>query len=304
MEIAPTLDSIQSLTLGIVQDVFGVQDLIFAKYLLAGLLLVLAILLFLIALRVLRSGSVEELAQEKHIPQAISGSGATVEILNKKNTPAVRCIITRAGRKKMKCEIVERMDVLKIEEGNTVTCVFPPLKAGGKKVNAFQSVLLQADTGGRNTDQFTLSAPLIYTMLKRRRHGRKRVVDQQFIRVKLWMANAKNSTIQFQDAAPDVGVNSYAQDQSGHDANSVVNISKGGIALLIRNQVLPPMCTIGAPVVINIFMFNFKEKAFRPYWYSAQIRSMEEYGDGYTRVGVSFLNSGWMDDDTGTIHWE
>lgn len=304
MNISSLSDSLQTLALGIVQDVFGVQDLLFAKYLLAGLLIMLATVLFLIAMRVLRSDTGQELAQEKHIPQALSKAGAAIELCNKGNIPAVRCVITRAGRKKIKCDIIERLDIIKAEEGGKITCVFAPLKAGGRKLNAFQATLVQADVSGRKTEQITLSAPLGYTFLKRRKYGRKRVMDQQFIRVKLWVADPGQSDIPFMDAAPDVGVNSYAQDQSGHDANSVINISKGGIALRIRNQVLPPMCSVGEPVVINIFMFSFKDKAFRPYWYAGEVRSMEEDVEEYTRLGISFTGSGWLDEENGSIHWE
>lgn len=304
MDISKLPESLQALAIGLVQDIFGIQDLIFAKYLLAGLLVMLAVLLFLLAMRVLRSGDRELQVQEKNIPQTLSRTGMTIELCGKDNTPAVRCVITRANRNKLKCDIVERLDVIKAKEGESVTVMFAPLRTTGKKVNAFKTVLMESDVSGRKTDQLTLSAPVSYAFLKRRQHGRKRVVDQQFIRVKVWMADPGKSSIQFQDAAPDIGVNSYAQDQSGHDANSVINISKGGIALQVRNQVLPPMCAVGAPVAINIFMFNFKEKIFRPYWYAGEVRSMEEKGDGYTRLGLSFTNSGQMDDETGSIRWE
>ncbi len=303
MNIATLPESLQALALGLVQNIFGIQDLLFAKYLLAGLLVILAIVLFLLALRVMRSDDKQELAQEKHIPQTLSHEGMTLELCDKNNTPSVRCVITRAGRRKMKCDIVERLDTIKASEGDEVTFVFPPLLAAGRKVNAFRATLMESDISGRRTDQLTLSAPLEYTLLKRRKHGRKKVVDQQFIRVKVWMADSRTSAIQFQDAVPDIGVNSYAQDQSGHDTNSVINISKGGIALQVRNQVLPSMCVVAAPVVISIFMFNFKEKVFRPYWYAGEVRSMEERDEGYTRLGISFNDAGRMDEDTGSIHW-
>lgn len=304
MNISSAPESLQAFALSMVQDIFGIEDLLFAKYLLAGLLVLLAGMLFLVAMRVMRSGEKEELAQERHIPLALSRTGATLELCDKNNNPAVRCVITRAGRKKIRCDIVERLDTIKANDGDDVTMVFAPLRAAGRKFNAFKATLIQSDRSGRNTDQITLSAPVGYSFLKRRQHNRKRVVDQQFIRVKVWLSNAEDSGLEFQDAAPDIGVNSYAQDQSGHDANSVVNISKGGIALQVRNQILPHTCVVGSPVVMNIFMFNFKDKAFRPYWYSGEVRSMEEKREGYTRMGISFTDSGWVDEETGSISWK
>jgi hypothetical protein len=62
---------------------------------------------------------------------------------------------------------------------------------------------------------------------------------------------------------------------------------------------------VGSSTVINIFMFSFKEKIFRPYWYAGEVRSMEEANDeGYTRLGVSFTRSGLVNESTGTISWE
>lgn len=305
MNIESLPESLQALALGLIQDIFGVDDLLFAKYLLASLLILLAVILFLLVLRILRSDKKTEVSQEKNIPQTLLKTGTTVELCNQDEVTALRCVLVRAGRKKIKCDIIERLDELKAGEGELLTGIFPPLIAAGRKVNTFSATILESDKKGKKTNQITLSTPERYSLSKRRQQARKRVVDQQFIRVKLWLADPAKNDIHFQDAAPDIGVNSYAQDNSGHDSNSVINISKGGIALKVRNQLLPPACAVGSSTVINIFMFSFKEKIFRPYWYTGEVRSMEEANDeGYTRLGVSFTRSGWVNESTGTISWE
>ena len=140
-------------------------------------------------------------------------------------------------------------------------------------------------------------------MTPRRKHTRKRVADQQFIRVKLWVANPHSSDISFENAAPHIGVNSFATDGPEQTANAVVNICNGGMGINIQNRVIPETGAVGATVAINLFMFNFKEKTFKPYWYSGQVRSMEEGRPGFTRMGIEFDGVAETSDETGRLRW-
>lgn len=177
------------------------------------------------------------------------------------------------------------------------------MKTDDSKVNSFTATLLESDKSGRNPDRIILSVPTGYNMTPRRKHARKRVADQQFIRVKLWIANPQTSDIAFEDATPHIGVNSFSNGGPDQSANAVVNISNGGLGLNVVNQLLPETCAVGAKVAINLFMFNFREKSFKPYWYSAEVRSMEEGRPGFTRMGVEFDGAGEVCDETGKIRW-
>lgn len=270
------------------------------------LLGILALLLLICGLILLRRPKPRNSSSTRtDIPRAIQKKGMVLDILNNtdEDKVAVRCVITGARTSKVKCEIVERLDVLKTKEGKDVTCVFAPLKTRQGKVNSFTARLLESDRSGRNADRIILSGPTAYALIPRRKHSRKRVADQQFIRVKLWVEDPFTSTRQFEDAAPHIGVNSFSTNGSDQNGNGVINISTGGIGLSIRDSVIPENCGPGATVTINLFMFNFREKTFKPYWYSGTVRTMEESRPGFTRIGIEFDGSAHLEQSTGELAW-
>lgn len=297
-------EQIQSLVLEALKQILGIEDVLVARVVLAALLVLMAVLLLLLALRVLRHEKTAELVKTSLIPSHLLKTGTTLELYNPDGSPAFRCVLTRVNKKRLRCEVIERLGNVTAQKGDTIQCLHAPVKAAGKRVNGFPCLLAEPVDKDTASPQVVLSAPIRFQFIKRREHGRKRVVDQQFIRIKLWLADADTSDIPYADAVPDIGINSYAQDASGHDTNSVLNISKGGIALRISNSMLPATCITDARVVINIFMFNFREKVFKPYWYEGMIRNMESDGDGYTRIGISFGRAGIYDDNQACIQWQ
>lgn len=275
------------------------------RYMAGAALAIGALLLLIIALRLMKGNDRPKRGSSKrvNIPRTIQQEGMVMDILNPGEQVAVRCVVTSVSSGKIKCEIIERLDVMKTNPGDTLFCVFQPIKTDNGKINSFTTKLIETDKMGRNTDRVVLAAPTSYANITRRKHARKKVADQQFIRVKLWVANPRSSDIPFMDAAPQIGINSFAADGQEQAANAVVNISGGGLGLSIINRVIPETCGVGAHVTINLFMFNFKKKSFKPYWYSGTVRSMEEGRPGFTRMGVEFDGVGQPDDESGCIRW-
>ncbi len=272
----------------------------------AALLGAIALIMVFFALRLLRNGSNSRSSKRINIPRSLQREGAVVDLMYgpTDDTIPVRCVFTSVASGKITCEIIERLDVLNAPEGKEIIGVFAPMKTDQGKVNAFHAKVVQSDRSGRRTDRIILSAPREYFMIPRRKHTRKRVADQQFIRVKLWIANPHTANLSLEDATPHIGVNSFALDGPNQYANAVVNISNGGLGLSIQDNIIPETCATGAPVVINLFMFNFREKSFKPYWYSGQVRTMKEGRPGFTRMGIEFDGQGQANEETGSLHWE
>ena len=239
------------------------------------------------------------------IPRTLQQKGVVMDVLAGPDdeSVAVRCVITAARSNKIHCEIIERLDVIRTRPGNDLVCVFAPMKTRDGRINSFTATLVESDRDGRRADRLVLAGPTDYAMIPRRKHTRKRVADQQFIRVKLWMASPQTSELSFEDAIPQIGVNSFASDGPDQSANAVVNISGGGIGLSVLNRLIPETCTIDTPVVINLFMFNFRGKTFKPYWYAGVVRSLEEGRPGFTRMGIEFTATATPDRDSGRLHW-
>ncbi len=270
----------------------------------AGLLIGLALLMLFKAVRIFHATHAPQNGKRVNIPRTLQKAGSVIDILNKGQDVAVRCVITAASSGKIKCEIIERLTVITTKEGNDIMGVFAPIQTEQGRINTFTARLMESDRSGRRPDRIVLSIPTDYAMLPRRKHSRKRVADQQFIRVKLWITDPYTSDISFEDAAAHIGVNSFATDGPDQSANTVVNISNGGLGLNVQNHVIPETCGVGAQVTINLFMFNFQEKSFKPYWYAGEIRSMKEGRPGFTRIGIQFNGTGSDTTESGHITWE
>ncbi|AMK11474.1 hypothetical protein [Pseudodesulfovibrio indicus] len=275
------------------------------RYAAAGVLGVLALLLLLLGLRLLRRPKRNSPSTRTSIPRTLQERGVVLDVLAGPDDEvvSVRCVITSAKSGKIKCEIIERLDVIRTRPGSDLVCVFAPMKTRDGRINSFTATLVESDRQGRNPERLVLAGPTDYALIPRRKHQRKRVADQQFMRVKLWAAAPETAEVAFEDAAPDIAVNSFSTNSPDQGANAVINISDGGIGLSVLNRLVPETCAPETPVVLNLFMFNFKEKTFRPFWYAGAVRSMEEGRPGFTRLGIEFTATAVSDRESGRLNW-
>ncbi|BCS87562.1 hypothetical protein [Pseudodesulfovibrio sediminis] len=275
--------------------------------LIGGTLLgLIALILLIVALRLLFRPTPRNTASIRtSIPRILQKRGVVLDVLasQKANRISVRCVITSASSTKIKCEIIDHLENIQAGKDETVTCMFAPFKTREGKVNSFTAKLLESERSGRKADRLILSGPTGYAMAPRRKHIRKRVADQQFVRVKLWIEDLAVSDIAFEDAIPQIGVNSFSKDGPDQGANGVINISDRGLGLSILNKLIPEICAEDSPVVINLFMFNFREKTFKPYWYAGTVRSMKAGRPGFTRIGIEFDAVAHPDRETGKLSW-
>ncbi|NDV19016.1 hypothetical protein GO013_06235 [Pseudodesulfovibrio sp. JC047] len=305
MKTQETVFSLTTLLTDLGQRLFpGIPDETI-RYGEALVLALLAIILLLLGLVLLRRPKKKNSASRINIPRALREKGTVIDIMNGPDTNEIslRCVITAVKTNKITCEIIERIGPFTTDKNRKLFCVFAPIKTPKGTVNSFSTTLLKLGHSTRTANLMVLSVPTRYTMNSRRKHARKKVADQQFIRVKLWLEDPIFSDTSYQDAIPQIGVNSFSSENTAHNANGVVNISNGGVGLSITNSLIPNDCGPDSPVVINLFMFNFKEKAFKPYWYAGTIRSLEESRPGFTRMGIEFTATATPDPSTGRLNW-
>ena len=216
---------------------------------------------------------------------------------------AVRAIIVSLKRKTVQCEIIEDFAKDILDPGTPVTCTFRPVTIRGKKISNFRTEFSRFEITTNKYTRFELKRPETFGLAKRRRHPRKKVLDQQFIRTKLWFEQ-KNQPIDYLEATPNVAVNSYDGRAMEDNDNSVINISRGGIGLSVDSAQLNDYDhTPGTNVVMNIFLYSHKEKEFKAYWYSGVIRGSEETKPGTMRLGIQFRKVAFVDEGN-QFHWE
>lgn len=220
----------------------------------------------------------------------IAAYGAHEEIVG-------RAVVTQAKEDSIKLEIIEDTGISKFTPSSDLVFMFPPEKMGATKVNALTTSIITLECNEDGCGRMTVNPPSAFSLVKRRRHKRKRVIDQQFIRVKLWRGTTDTDETSFADAAPDLAVNSYDPRSTGHEDNQVINISNGGIGVSAHQGLVNSKFNINDDVLINIFMFNFRQKVFKPYWYAGKIRTIEDMDGTSYRLGLEFTMSGKIRDE-------
>lgn len=208
-----------------------------------------------------------------------------------------RAVVTQAREDRIKLEIIEDMGVSSVKSSSPIAFLFPPEKLGTGRINCFLSTVINFDVNADGCGPMVVSPPANLSLVKRRRHKRKKVIDQQFIRVKLWNRKPDTDETSFADAVPDLAVNSYDPRSTGHEDNQVINISNGGIGVSAHHALVDDKISINDDVLINIFMFNFRQKIFKPYWYAGKIRTIEEMDGSSYRLGVEFTMTGKIRDE-------
>jgi hypothetical protein len=205
--------------------------------------------------------------------------------------PLARCLLKSAGPEGLGCELLGSVGADALVDGRELDCHFAPRRVGGRRVSAFVARVAGVDAAG-DPPGITLSAPEGLLDLPRRRHTRKRVSDQRFVRLRLWLADWRVSRLHFPEAAPDVWINAY--DGNGGGDSAVTDISAGGLAITLRASGVPGGLAPGSQVVLKCSLFQFKEKQFRPYWYAGLVRAVD--GDsGLVRIAVAFTAVGRAD---------
>jgi hypothetical protein len=209
-----------------------------------------------------------------------------------------RCQPLFLGPEGLVCDLLDAVIAPAAAPGARVSCFFPPQRFQGRKVNAFDSTIASVDAVA-DPPRLLLSRPGELLAVPRRRHARKRVSDQRFIRVRLWLAEPETSPLHFPDAPPDIWVNAY--DGSHGEDNAVTNISAGGLALEVREGLVPEGMLPGSAVVVKCSLFQFREKQFKPYWYAGTVRALGASGAAggqegrLRRIAVEFTHVGAAD---------
>lgn len=196
------------------------------------------------------------------------------------------CVVERVDGKGVLCRFSGGFDPDVFHEGRKVAMVFTTRSLKDRKVNALPSSVLKFTLEG-GSPGVLLATPAAPIYLRRRQHQRKRVIDQQFVRVRLWQVDAQTTDIDLHSARPTLSVNAFDHGSGPDAADRVINISSGGMALRIASGKADDMSD-GTRVTLNVALFSFREKTFKDHWYSGTVRNTGQMDDGALRLGISF----------------
>lgn len=251
----------------------------------------------------------------KKKPRRQKGPGAVLESLRSKAEevdlcirrngvvdPLGVCMVERVDKDGILCRFAGGFDPAVFREGRKLAMVFNSRLLDGRKVNALPCSVIKFTLQG-GSPGVLLSMPEQAIYIKRRQHQRKRVTDQQFVRVRLWLADPQHTDIDFHSARPNISVNAFDNGNGPEADNKVINLSPGGMALSINTDT-PGNFSTGQPVTLNLALFSFRDKTFKDHWYAGSIRNIKDMENGRLRLGIGFLRFGLPGDtDADPFTW-
>lgn len=171
-----------------------------------------------------------------------------------------------------------------------VICYTKPFAYKGRKINAFVTIISQAEQRGSVVKTLQLMSPMRYRFVIRRKSERKRIKREGAVRVKAWDGRLRKV---FWMKKPDLQTVSNPAKFGKKTRLSVENISAGGMRLLVLNPKgqLPPL-NKGKSLVMRVSVYNPKTRKFSYFNVMGTIRSRFKGKGGAIGLGIQFTAHG------------
>lgn len=171
-----------------------------------------------------------------------------------------------------------------------VICYTKPFTYSGQKINAFVTFISHMHKRGSVIKEMSLSTPIRYRFVIRRKHSRQRVAREGAVRVKAWDGRKRKT---FWMSRPDLQTINNPARYGKTMRLSVENISAGGMRMLVINpKGSLPVLKQGGQLVLRVSVWNPKTKKFSYFNVVGTIRSRFKGKGGSIGLGIQFTAEG------------
>lgn len=191
---------------------------------------------------------------------------------------------------KMKLQLANVQPTALKLKNKRVICFAKPFSYSGRKINAFVTFISHMVKRGSVIKEMSLSTPIRYRFVIRRKHDRQRVAREGAVRVKVWDGRKRKK---FWMIRPDLQTVNNPARYGKKPRISVENISPGGMRMLVLNPAgsLPAM-KVGSQLVLRVSVWNSKTRKFSYFNVIGTIRSRFKGKRGAIGFGIQFTAEG------------
>ncbi len=191
---------------------------------------------------------------------------------------------------KMKLQLINTSPTSLKLKNMRVICFSKPFSYSGRKVNAFVTFVSHMVRRGTVIKELSLTTPIRYRFVIRRKSSRQRVAREGAIRVKAWDGSKRKT---FWMSRTDIQTVNNPARYGNKMRLTVENISAGGIRMLVLHPTgnLPPLKT-GNQLVLRVSVWNPKTKKFTYFNVIGTIRSRFKGKGGAIGLGIQFTAEG------------
>ncbi|SDK86252.1 hypothetical protein SAMN05660337_1490 [Maridesulfovibrio ferrireducens] len=173
--------------------------------------------------------------------------------------------------------------------GAKVKCIFAELQRNGKKVNAFVGSVKTVSESG----EAVVTRTSAFGFIKRRAFSRRKVADQRYIKVKIWRLDGDDFDVDFvlDNMEPEIIIDNRMDVDAELKVPQILDISKGGIALLGAVRDGGNMLSRNDNVLLCMLIYQPKRKTFDPHILYCEVRAAKSASEGMIRLSFQFLRS-------------
>ena len=180
----------------------------------------------------------------------------------------------------------------KVLLGKRIMVVTRPFRFKGQRLNAFQSYIKSVRGRGDEITDLIVLSPDRFVHAPRRRFPRKKLARQGAVRFRIWGPSKKNS---FNITKPDFESEVEGPKAMRKRIPRVINISQGGILILIFMRPPQGAFKVGEELVMELTVLNAAERRYENFLLMGGVRSIVHGLHGAQTVGIEFKYRGARD---------
>lgn len=170
-----------------------------------------------------------------------------------------------------------------------VKCIFAEIKNKDKKINAFVGKLKNISVVG----EAVITRTSAFGFIRRRAFSRRKVADQRYIKIKVWRLDDDDfdTELILNTMEPEIIIDNRMNVDGPLKVPQVLDISKGGIALLGTVREGGDMLSRNNKILLCMLIYQPNRKTFNPHLIYCEVRAAKSAGQGLLRLSFQFLRS-------------
>ena len=177
--------------------------------------------------------------------------------------------------------------------GRPVLCHFRPLVHLHLKVNAFRTYILGLEKDRADTRILKLKMPAATLDMQRRKERRVRINNLRTAMARVWLkspALGRDWHLKIAEEAFHVGT--VERDDQTHPDERVVDVSSGGLRLMVPKSAVKGEFEYGKEVCVELKVFDPALKGFEGFYFTGSVRHVTHTRHRQIIIGLEFSSVG------------
>lgn len=203
------------------------------------------------------------------------------------------CLVHAVGRGAVRLEVLQNRGLTPSLAGREVLCHFRPLQHVHVKANAFRTYILGLEKAAADITILVLRMPASTQNIQRRRLERTRIRNLRTAMARVWIKTPDTKRdwhLKIGESAFQVG--EAGPDDQPHPDERVVDLSPGGMRLIVPRAAVRGDIAFGREVNLELRVFDPGTKGFECFFFGGVVRHLTPTRHRQLIMGLEFTSVG------------